>query len=204
MYLVKTPPLAKKIFCDYLWDIPTEEKVLYFTFDDGPIPEVTPMVLDILKDYSAQATFFCVGENIEKHPHIFQRILDENHAVGNHTHNHLNGWKTPKDVYINNVSKCQKLVNSKLFRPPYGKITREQANTLKSQYTIVMWDILCGDFDKKVTSKNCFGRMKKHAVPGSIIVLHDSIKTKNCVQKALPETLEFFQKQGYRFEKISL
>lgn len=204
MYLVKTPPIAKKIFCDYLWDIPTDEKVLYFTFDDGPIPEVTTMVLDILKDFSAKATFFCVGENVQKYPEIYQRILADGHAIGNHTQNHLNGWKTPKDVYLKNVSECSKLVESKLFRPPYGKITREQANALKPHYKVVMWDILCGDFDRKVSSQDCFARMKKHATPGSIIVLHDSIKTKECIQTALPKTLAFFQEQGYRFEKIEI
>ncbi len=203
MYLVKTPAIAKQLFCDYLWDIPTNEKVLYFTFDDGPIPDVTTMVLDILNDFSAKATFFCVGENVERNPKIYQRILDDGHTVGNHTFNHLNGWKTPKDVYLNNVAKCSKLVNSKLFRPPYGKITREQASFIKPDYKIVMWDILCGDFDQKVSSKDCFARMKKHAKPGSIIVLHDSVKTKNCVQAALPETLAFFLEQGYRFDALS-
>ncbi len=202
MYLVKTPPIAKKIFCDYVWDIPTEEKVLYFTFDDGPIPEVTPMVLDILRDFSAKATFFCVGDNVRKYPKIFERILSEGHSVGNHTFHHLNGWKTPKEIYLDDVEQCHKLVSSKLFRPPYGKITREQAHTLKSDYKIIMWDILCGDFDRRVTSNDCFARMKKHASPGSIIVLHDSLKTQKCVRQALPTTLQFFMDQGYRFERI--
>ena len=202
MYLIKTPPIAKKIFCDYVWDIPTDEKVLYFTFDDGPIPEVTPMVLDILNDFSAKATFFCVGENVTKYPKIFDRILAEGHSVGNHTHNHLNGWQTPKNVYLDNIDQCAKVVQSKLFRPPYGKISREQAHVVKSNYKIIMWDILCGDFDRKVTAHDCFERMKKYATPGSIIVLHDSLKTHQCVKDALPATLKFFLDQGYRFERI--
>ncbi len=204
MYLVKTPNIAKQLFCDYTWDIPTDEKVLYFSFDDGPNPEVTDMVLGILKSYNAKATFFCVGDNVEKHPKIFDRILLDGHTVGNHTYNHLNGWKTPKEIYIKNINKCREVVQSNLFRPPYGKITREQAQVLKGDYKIVMWDILCGDFDGRVSSENCFDRMKKHAVPGSIIVLHDSEKTKECVQSALPKTLDFFLEQGYRFDAIPM
>lgn len=203
MYLVKTPKLAKKLFSDYVWDIPTDEKVLYFSFDDGPIPHVTAMVLDILEEFSAKATFFCVGENVQKYPKIYERILRCDHAVGNHTYNHLNGWQTPNDVYLDNIHKCRKVVQSNLYRPPYGKITKEQAGVLKQDYRIIMWDIMCGDFDHNVTSDNCFERIKKHAEPGSIIVLHDNIKTEECVRSALPKTLEFFASQGYRFDKIS-
>ena len=130
------------------WKLPTTEPVLYLTFDDGPIPEVTPWVLDTLESYNARATFFCVGHNVEKHPDLFQRLLNEGHSVGNHTFSHLNGWETENIAYFNNIRHCAHLVKSPLFRPPYGRITPSQRQYLLRHYQIVMWDVLSGDFDE--------------------------------------------------------
>jgi len=138
-----------------LWDIKSFQKTIYLTFDDGPIPDVTPKVLEILNEYNAKATFFCVGQNVEKNPDIFQMILNSKHNVGNHSYSHLKGWSTQTKQYIDDVEKCSKIVNSKLFRPPYGKIKLSQIKNLKSNYTIIMWDLLCGDFDKKVSKEKC-------------------------------------------------
>ena len=187
-----------------MWDIPTKESSLYLTFDDGPIPEVTPFVLDVLKQFNAKATFFCVGENVKKHPAIFQRILDEGHAVGNHTYFHLNGWKTDNHTYISNVGSADALIHSKLFRPPYGKMKLSQISNLKSQYSIVMWSLLSKDYDKSMTGKQCLQRVLRKAKPGSIIIFHDSLKAFERLQYALHKVLEHFSSKGFSFKKILL
>ncbi|MFT5801902.1 MAG: peptidoglycan/xylan/chitin deacetylase (PgdA/CDA1 family), partial [Nonlabens sp.] len=147
MYLVKTPSFIQKSFPNFLWRQATEEKTLYLTFDDGPIPEVTPWVLDQLDQYQAKATFFCVGDNVEKHPHIFAELTQRGHRVGNHTQQHLSGWATETSKYMANVEQCAAKVDSDLFRPPYGRLRPKQAKLLRQKYTVVMWDVLSGDFD---------------------------------------------------------
>ncbi len=202
MYLAKTPGIVKPVYKDLVWNIPQEEKVIYLTFDDGPVPEVTPKVLDVLLQFNIKATFFCIGDNVQKHPELFHRLLNEGHRIGNHTNNHLNGWKCSDMSYLRNVLKCAEYVNSDLFRPPYGKIKRSQATALKSKYKIVMWDVLSGDFDPYTPPEKCVHNVLDNVANGSIIVFHDSIKAANKMLYALPIVLEQLLAQEYRFEVI--
>ena len=167
--------------------MPTDTKEIFLTFDDGPVPEVTPWVLDILAEYDFHATFFCVGENVQKHRGIFDRIISEDHAIGNHTFNHINGWFTDKETYLQNVKLCDKYVDSPLFRPPYGKMRPSQAAILKSDKTIVMWDILSGDFDLNITPETCLENVLNNYEPGSIVVFHDSLKAAEKLKYVLPK-----------------
>ncbi len=202
MYLVQPTYLIKSIYPKAIWRKAPTEKKLYLTFDDGPIPEITTWVLDVLKQYNVKATFFCVGNNVEKHPAIFQRIVDEKHSVGNHTYNHLNGWKTHSPLYLKNVSRCKELVASNLFRPPYGKIKKTQFNILRRYYSIVLWDVLSGDYDKKTSPEKCLKNVVEKYRNGSIIVFHDNIKAWTNLQFALPKFIEHALKEGYRFESL--
>ena len=199
MYIVKTPAFVQRLFPDYTWQIPTAERVLYLTFDDGPIPVVTPWVLDTLRPFDAKATFFCVGENVQRHPDIFQQIIKEGHTVGNHTLQHLNGWETETDTYLQNVQLCANLVPGNLFRPPYGRLRTTQATALKKNYQIVLWDVLSGDFDRGISPQKCFNNIRRHARPGSIVVLHDSLKAERHLRYALPALLDFYAAKGWRF-----
>lgn len=203
MYLVKTPKFIQNLFPNFIWRIPNAQKQLFLTFDDGPIPEVTPWVLETLKDYQAKATFFCVGDNIEKHPSIFDAVLAEGHQVGSHTFNHLNGWTNENIPYFHNVRHCANLVASDLFRPPYGRLKPKQAQFLQRHYTVVMWDVLSGDFDAAISPEQCLDNVLNNAVDGSIIVFHDSLKAFDKLQYVLPKVLTYFAGQGYRFEAIT-
>ena len=214
---VKTPFLVKKLFPNYVWDIKTDEKVLYLTFDDGPTPNITEWTLEILKKFDAKATFFSIGNNIEKYPAIFKRIQDEGHAIGNHTLNHVEGWKTNVEEYVVEVQKTQDLINSNivngqltneiskvnLFRPPYGKITSKQGTTLrKLGYKIIMWDILAFDWTDSISNEKCAQNVISKAELGSIIVFHDSIKAAERMQYALQKVLEYFSEKGFVFKRI--
>ncbi len=200
MYFKKTPDILKPIANDLVWDIKTDEDVIFLTFDDGPVPRVTPKVLDILDEYGAKATFFCVGENIEKYPHIFQDIIDRGHAVGNHTYSHENGWKTSQYNYLKSYLKCRELSGSDIFRPPFGRISRQQVKAIKRQSTIVMWDVLSGDFDPDCSKEQCLDNVMSHSESGSIVVFHDSIKAKDRLLYALPKMLEL--KKEFKFVKL--
>lgn len=202
MYLSRTPRVLQNLLTNYTWYIPTSEKVLYLTFDDGPIPEATPWVLEILRKYGAKATFFCVGDNVRKHPAVFQQVLDEGHSVGNHTFNHLNGWKTDTFNYLKNVQQCGKMVSSTLFRPPYGSLKPSQTRKLKTRYRIVMWDVLSGDFDPGITPEKCLQNVLDNVQPGSIILFHDSLKAEERMRFALPRMLEKLTAEGWRFERV--
>jgi peptidoglycan-N-acetylglucosamine deacetylase len=201
MYFVKTPAYLKTIYPSLLWDIKKED-TLYLTFDDGPIPEITEHILDMLQAYNAKATFFCIGENVKNNEHIFNRIKHDGHTVGNHTFHHLSGWKTDTEVYLDDISACDALVQSKLFRPPYGRIGYSQIQQLKKDYKIIMWDVLSGDFDSHITAEQCTKNVIDHATHGSIIVFHDSIKARDRVLKSLPVVLEHFSQKGFVFEPI--
>lgn len=203
-YLAKTPVLIQWLWPGFIWKMPTREKVLYLTFDDGPIPEVTPWVLDTLRTAGAKATFFCVGDNVRKHPQVYKRLLSEGHGVGNHTFNHLNGIKTADADYLENVGRCADWVSSRLFRPPYGRLRKAQRAALQQHYKIVLWDVLSGDFDASISSEQCLRNITRHARPGSVVVLHDSLKAQRHLQFVLPRLLAYFQERGYRFEAISL
>ncbi len=175
------------------------EPVIYLTFDDGPIEELTPWVLDILKQYHIKATFFCVGNNIDKNPAIFKRVLDEGHQVGNHTYNHIKGWKSETDYYLKNVEQCQKLTGTKLFRPPYGRIKQKQFSILSKVYTVVFWDVLTHDYDKLISPEKCLDNSVKYTRNGSIVVFHDNIKAQNNLKFVLPQYIEHFLKLNYKF-----
>lgn len=200
---VKTPSVAKRLFPSYIWDIKTEANTLYLTFDDGPTPVVTEFVLETLALFQAKATFFCIGENVLKYPDIYQKILDQGHSVGNHTHNHLNAFNLDADVYMQNVKKASQVIYSKLFRPPYGKLKLPHGKQLKLEgYNIVMWDVLSFDWDASVSKETCLNNVISKAKKGSIIVFHDSLKAKRNMTYALPKVLAHFSNQGFKFEKL--
>jgi len=204
-YLVRTPWWLKKIYSGLVWQMPVKEKVLYLSFDDGPHPEITPFVLDELKRYNALATFFCIGKNVKAHPQIYRRVLLEGHRVGNHTQNHLNGWKVDDKKYLQDIQDAARLIDSGLFRPPYGRIGLFQSKLLRGaplNYKIVMWEVLSGDFDRELNAKDCARNVIRHARPGSIVVFHDSEKAFHRMKEALPLVLEHFSGLGYRFEAI--
>ncbi|EOR95107.1 Polysaccharide deacetylase [Arcticibacter svalbardensis MN12-7] len=205
MYLVKTPAWLRLIYPSLIWRKLNDSNTIYITFDDGPIPIVTPFVIKTLKLYNAPATFFCIGDNIRKHPEVFQQLINQGHRIGNHTFNHLKGWITDDEVYLQNVKKCNLLVKSNLFRPPYGKIKRSQIGLLKKEYpdlNIVMWDILTGDFDQSLSPETCLKRVLHATKPGAIIVFHDSLKALERLQYVLPRALEYWTQKGYQFEKL--
>ena len=203
MYLIKTPFWLRAFYPKCTWNIPSKEKVIYLSFDDGPHPEATPFVLAELKKYDAKATFFCIGNNVLKHPNIYESILQEGHRVGNHTYDHLNGWKTDTNTYLENIKDAATLIDSPLFRPPYGRITKRQIKALKQSNhlpnEIIMWDVLSGDFDTELQPEQCWHQVKKAVRPGSIIVFHDSEKAWQRMQYALPRTIDYFLAQGYQF-----
>ena len=208
-FWVKTNYFIKRIFPNYVWDIPNRENKVFLTFDDGPTPEITEWTLEQLKKYDAKATFFCIGNNIEKYPAIFQKIIQEEHAIGNHTFNHLKGWKITNDVYIENVKKCTENIsqlnteNCQLFRPPYGKIKPSQSKALRRLgYKIIMWDVLSYDFDQTITPEECLDNVLKNVESGSIIVFHDSQKAEQNLKYVLPKTLAFLKEKGFVCDKI--
>jgi peptidoglycan/xylan/chitin deacetylase (PgdA/CDA1 family) len=216
MYFNNAGWLLSALYPSLIWKKKPEEKIIYLTFDDGPIPDVTEYVLSELKKYSIKATFFCVGDNIRKHPEVFQKILREEHRIGNHTFNHLKGWKTDDDKYFENVQKCEEIIrsslvssssylyenHSKLFRPPYGLIKKSQIKELNKEYEIVMWDVLTGDFDQKLSKKDCLNKALKFTRNGSIVIFHDSFKAKKNLSYVLPKYIEHYLALGYRFEKL--
>ena len=203
MYLIKTPLFVQNLFPNFTWKIPTADKRLFLTFDDGPIPEVTNWILEQLAAYNAKATFFCVGENILRHPDLFRKIREKGHSVGNHTLNHLNGWASDNIPYFHNVRNGASLAQTELFRPPYGRLKPKQAQFLQRHYRVVMWDVLSGDFDQSLSGEQCFQNVAQHAGPGSIVVFHDSLKAIGRLEYALPQTLAHFSGMGYRFEALN-
>lgn len=209
LYLTKTPRIIQQIFRNYTWRFASKKKEIYFTFDDGPTEHITNWTLDVLKQYNAKATFFCIGKNIENHQEIYTKIIEQGHSIGNHTHNHKNGLNTPTKEYIENTLLAEQLIqkahqNLKLFRPPYGKIKKKQARKLQSLgYKIIMWDVLSADFDTSISKEKCLNNVLKNAKNGSIIVFHDSKKAAEKLQYALPKALSFFSEKGYEFKAIS-
>jgi peptidoglycan/xylan/chitin deacetylase (PgdA/CDA1 family) len=206
-YFVKTPWWVKKIYPSYTWDIRTNEKVVYLTFDDGPHEQVTPFVLDELKKHNAKASFFCTGKNVVALPAIYKRVLEEGHTTGNHTYNHLNGWKTTDADYLKDVAEAAKHIDSSLFRPPYGRIRYFQAKNIPSvikdnSAKVIMWDVLSGDFDESITKDECLQNVILNVKNGSIVVFHDSDKAFPHLKFCLPRTLEFLSGKGFRFEGL--
>ncbi len=211
---VTTPKLAKSLFPDLIWDLASKEKVIYLTFDDGPTPIITDWVLNVLKQYNAKATFFCIGKNVEEYPDIFNKIIVDGHSIGNHTYNHIKGWNTKTKDYIENVLKAEISIeqsknisrqpsNFKLFRPPYGQIKPRQAKRLiHLGYKIIMWKVLAIDWDVSVSNATCLENVVNNTSSGDIVVFHDSIKAANNMKYALPKVLEYFSKKGFLFKRI--
>lgn len=206
-YWIKTHPLIKRIFSNYVWDVSNIENKIYLTFDDGPTPEITEWVLEELQKYNAKASFFCIGSNIKKHPEIFQKVTNSGHSIANHTFDHLNGWKTSTKEYIENINQCSVMIdqfsNNKLFRPPYGRIKTAQSKKLRQLgYKIIMWDVLSADFDTAITPEKCLEYVLKNVSSGSIIVFHDSVKAFPNLKYTLPRALEYWKEKGFVFEKL--
>ena len=211
-YLVKTPSLIKFVFRNLVWSFSKKEKVIYLTFDDGPTPEITEWTLQELNKYNAKATFFCIGKNIQQHPEIFQKIIENNHSIGNHTHNHLNGIKTTTSNFIKNIEDSENCIqknsklktqNSKLFRPPYGKLRFSQSRKIREKgYKIIMWDVLSADFDTSISKKKCLENVIRNTKNGSVIVFHDSEKATKNLQFVLPQVLEYYTYKGFAFNRI--
>lgn len=204
MYLIKVPPLIRRFVPKGIWEMPPGIQLsVYLTFDDGPHPEATPFILDILKKYQGKATFFCVGNNVRKYPKIYERILQEGHKTGNHTFNHLNGWKTNTEKYLEDIRLARKQIESNLFRPPYGRIKKRQSNLLKKEgMQLVYWSLLSGDFDIELSPQRCLENVVKQIKPGDIVVFHDSEKAWTKLQFVLPKVLEFCGKKGWKLKSL--
>ena len=206
-YWVKTPQWLKRLFPkEMIWDMPVRnEPVVYITFDDGPHPIATPFALEQLAENNATATFFCVGNNVATHPDLYRQILDKGHTTGNHTFNHVNGWRTDNAMYLKNIIRAKGYINSRLFRPPYGRIRLSQARKLHRSHTdwkIYMWDILSGDFDRSITPQQCLDNVLTHITPGSIVVFHDSDKAWDRMSFALPRVLEYCKQRNWKVSAL--
>ena len=214
----KIPRIVKRLFPNYIWRMPQEEKVIYLTFDDGPTPTITNWTLDVLNQFNAKATFFCIGDNVKSHPDIFDNILSNGHAIGNHTYNHPRGWNSSTKSYINNVKQAQEIIdvqlqksgsskiqssNQKLFRPPYGQLTTKQGRELIDLgYQIIMWHVLAIDWKSSIKKETCLNNVINNAESGSVIVFHDSEKASKNMMHALPKTLEYFKNKGFTFKSL--
>jgi len=202
-YAVKTPKFLTYLFSSLVWKIPNDKKTVYLTFDDGPTEKVTRKILEVLKNENVKASFFCVGKNVEKYPDLFTCIKEEGHAIGNHTNTHLNGWKTNKKQYLEDVEEADKLIKSNLFRPPYGKLNWRSKRDLQRKYKIVMWDIAGGDFDPYLSIKDVVKNIINNVNTGSIVVLHDNQKFMSKTVEALPIIIKELKAKKYRFGLIN-
>lgn len=199
----RIPFWLKWIYPSFTWQMPTNEKELYLTFDDGPHPTITPLVLDHLANYQAKATFFCIGDRVKRYPEIMKRILAEGHSIGNHTQHHINGWSSSVDAYLGDVQLASSSIPSKLFRPPYGRITRKQAEQLEAQgYKIIMWTILSADYDHSLPIEECLRRVTKNIDNGNIYLFHDSEKGEKRMLNVLPQLLKQATAKGFLFKRI--
>ncbi len=202
-YLRRNPFILRQWYKkSLLWHLPDAKSEIYLTFDDGPTPELTIQILEILKTHRAKATFFCVGENVQQYPELFQQIIVEGHNVGNHTFNHLNAWKNDIEFYLENVEKAARFIPSNLFRPPYGKITPKLIHRLKTKYSLIMWTVLSADFDANTSPQQCFENATAKTKPGDILVFHDNLKAKKNVLEALPKTLAYFDELGIKVSAL--
>jgi len=201
--MLKAEHMGAIVFRDLVWHFLGKENELFLTFDDGPEPEITPWVLSELKKFNAKATFFCVGNKVEKNPDLYNQILDEGHSVGNHTYSHIKGWATASKNYISDVEKAKEFIKSELFRPPYGRVRPHQLKQLKKDFKIIMWDVLSKDYDQKTTNEQCFKNVTEYAESGSIIVFHDNQKAQNNLYSTLPRVLEHYTEKGFIFNSIS-
>lgn len=201
--MLRRQHIVAKVFRGITWHFVGKDKELFLSFDDGPNPDITPWVLSVLKEFNAKATFFCVGNKVEKYPDIYKQILIDGHCVGNHTYSHLKGWSVANNNYLTDVSKAEKFIKTNLFRPPYGKIRPYQLKKIKENYRIIMWDVLSRDYDKKISNKKCLERVTDYAESGSIIVFHDTPKAENNLKYVLPKVLKYYTDKGFVFNAIS-
>ncbi|HKK88862.1 MAG TPA: polysaccharide deacetylase family protein [Saprospiraceae bacterium] len=202
IYPVKTPLWVQKLIPSALWHFPRNENVLYLSFDDGPSPQLTPWILETLEKWKAKATFFCVGENINKYPQLYQEITELGHTIGNHSYNHLNGWLTNDKSYFQNIALNASQTGSKLYRPPYGRMKPSQIRHLKKRYQLVYWDVLSGDFDRDLSPEKCLKNILENARQGSIIVLHDNIKADKSLKYVLPRLLQHYAEKKWEMRNI--
>jgi peptidoglycan-N-acetylglucosamine deacetylase len=202
MIIEQIPNLLRGAYIGATWRKSSQEKIIYLSFDDGPIPEVTPWVLDVLDQYQIKATFFCVGENVMRYPKIYQEVLRRGHKTGNHTYNHIRGFFTETNIYLENVEKASKYIESNLFRPPHGDMRLSQFKALKKKYQIIQWDVITRDYDKSIPEQRVLNIVKKYARNGSIIVFHDSLKAERNMCYAMPKAIEFLLKEGYQFRTL--
>ena len=213
LFPAKIPQFIKRIFTNYVWDFSSKGKTIYLTFDDGPTPEITEWTLDMLKQYNAKATFFCIGNNVAKHPEIFQLLLKEGHSIGNHTQDHVKGWSTSTEKYIDNVIKAETIINKalvnsqyelSLFRPPFGQIKKTQGKALARRgYKVIMWSVVAFDWDNKISRERSLKNVINAASEkNNIIIFHDSVKASRNMTYALPKVLAHFSKKGYTFKAI--
>ena len=202
MRFITIPRILRSFYPSLVWEMPRDEKKIFLTFDDGPHPTITPKIIDLLRRYDAKATFFCVGRNVEANKDIFNMILKEGHSVGNHTYNHDRGWRTATKDYIESVERANEHINSNLFRPPHGRIKYSQIRALQQKYKIITWTVISYDWDKSITSDDCFNNIIRNADSGSIIVFHDSEKAINNMLPALEKVLKYYKSKGFTFEKI--
>lgn len=200
MFIEQPPQFLRILYPKAIWRMNKNEKAVYLTFDDGPIPVVTPWVLDLLDKYKIKATFFMVGDNVRKHPEEFQMVVNRGHRIGNHTFNHIKGLDYKGDSYLENTDKANAYLKTNLFRPPHGYMSPKQYRTLKDKYKIIMWDLVTRDYNRKLNGKQVLGKVKKYVRNGSIITFHDSIKSEENLKYALPRAIEWLQEQGYEFK----
>jgi peptidoglycan/xylan/chitin deacetylase (PgdA/CDA1 family) len=198
----RPPKLLQSLLPQCFWSLPNKQNKIYLTFDDGPTPEVLPFILKTLDTYKIPATFFCVGENMQKHPDLVKEMQKRNHVIGNHTFNHISGWSTKSKNYFENIEACNKIYRSKLFRPPYGRLRTSQANELRKKYKIIMWDVLSYDYDKKVLPATCFRNVIDATKSGSVIVFHDNVKALKNLEYSLPRSIDFLLKKDFVFDVI--
>lgn len=203
--LIERPPLLyRMLFPETVWRIHSKPRTVYLTFDDGPIPEVTPWVLDTLDRYGIKATFFCVGENVKRNPNLFAEVLRRGHSVGNHTMNHMQGARVSTKEYLHNVFTANELIHTTLFRPPHGLLRWAQSKVLRNRFGIIMYDLVSHDYSRKLTGEQVLDNVKRNVRNGSIIVFHDSLKAEKNMKYALPRAIEWLREQGYNFDKISM
>lgn len=200
MFIEQVPAFVRNIFPEALWRMNSAEKAVYLTFDDGPIPVITPWVVDLLGKYNIKATFFMVGDNVRKHPQEYMQVVKAGHRVGNHTFNHLKGLFTDTREYLENVKKADALIHSNLFRPPHGMLRRSQYKELCKRYKFIMWDLVTRDYSRRLNGEEVLGNVKKLVRPGSIITFHDSLRSEANLKYALPRSIDWLLEEGYSFK----
>ncbi|HCY41571.1 MAG TPA: polysaccharide deacetylase family protein [Prolixibacteraceae bacterium] len=199
---VRLPGFFTSLFKSAVWRFNENDRIVYLTFDDGPIPEVTPWVLELLEKEEIKATFFCVGENVQRYPEVYRQIIENGHSVGNHTFSHFQGLKKDDQDFFRNIEQAGKYIDSDLFRPPHGWLKVSQYNYLKKKFRIIMWDLISCDYDRRISPESVLKNVTGFVRPGSIITFHDSVKAENNLRKALPLSIKWMKEQGYRFEAI--